>query len=217
MPAIGRTAALLLLYTLAGCQDRAPAGAGAPASDSATAWTFEPGVSFGAIGAASSERDLVAAYGAQPVRPAEVPLGEGETVPGTEVFGDDPLQRFLVTWKDTLARRMPDHIQLMGDSTRWRGLRGVTLGVSLRQLERMNGRPFTLLGFGWDYGGTVSSWEGGELAPLEGSAIVTLTPHPDAQSGAAFQSVLGDRPFSSAQEEMQELNPRVRRLVLRFQ
>ena len=215
MPAIARTAALLLLYALAACQDRAPAVAGAPDPDSA--WTFEPGVRFGAIGTASSERDLIAAYGAQNVRPAEVPLGEGETAPGTEVFGSNPLQQFLVTWKDTLGRRMLDHIQLMGDSTRWRGPRGVALGVSLRQLERMNGRPFTLLGFGWDYGGTVSSWEGGELAPLEGSAIVTLTPHPDTQSSAAFQSVLGDRPFSSAQEEMQELNPRVQRLVLRFQ
>ena len=215
MPAIARTTPLLLLITMAACRDRPPSAASAAPADSA-GWTFEPGVSFGAIGPTSSESDLAAAYGAAQVRPAEVPLGEGETAPGSEVFGDDSLRHFLVTWKDSLARRMPDQVHLSGDSTRWRGPHGVSLGVSLHQLEDINGRAFSLFGFGWDYGGTVSSWEGGLLAPLEGKLIVTLGPHPDTHSSAAFQSVLGDRPFSSAHQAMQGLNPRIQRLVVRF-
>ena len=39
----------------------------------------------------------------------------------------------------------------------------MTLGTRLGRLTQLNGRPFTLSGFGWDYAGTVISWNGGRL------------------------------------------------------
>lgn len=215
MPAIRRC--VLLCLVLAACRQPAGSGGDRSAADSGVAaWDFEPGVRFGALGPASSESDLTAAYGAGNVRPADVPLGEGETVPGTEVFGETPVRRFLVTWKDTLGRRSPDQVQLAGDSTVWQGPLGITLGLSLRRLEQLNGRPFSLFGFGWDYGGTVATWEGGALAPWEGRLLVTLMPHPDSYSSAAYRSVLGDRPFPSSLAAMQGLDPHAARLVVRF-
>jgi hypothetical protein len=210
-------AALLLLVGACGggSDDGAPPAAQEPAP--VPQWVFEPGVTFGPLDVSSSESDLAAAYGAGAVRAADVPLGEGETAPGTEVFADDPLRRFQVTWRDTLARRNPDRVMLYGDTTLWQSAGGVTLGTSLARLEEINGGPFTLLGFGWDYGGTVSSWDGGALAPFEGVAFVGLAPPEAALGDSAYQSVLGDRPFPSSSPAMQALAPRVRRIVVRIQ
>ena len=198
-------------------QDAAPDAAARDSARAVPQWVFEPGVRFGPLDATASESDLVAAYGAAAVRAAEVPLGEGETAPGTEVFGTDSLLRFLVTWLDTLERRGPDRVELTGDSTLWRSGAGVTLGLPLARLEAINGGPFTLLGFGWDYGGTVSSWDGGKLAPWEGQAFVSLAAPPAAYADSTYLSVLGDRPFPSSTPAMQALAPRVRRIVVRLQ
>ena len=210
----------LAMTFAAACGRERAAVPDAAAGDSARAvpqWVFEPGVRFGPLDATASESDLVAAYGAAAVRAAEVPLGEGETAPGTEVFGTDSLLRFLVTWLDTLERRGPDRVELTGDSTLWRSGAGVTLGLPLARLEEINGGPFTLLGFGWDYGGTVSSWDGGKLAPWEGQAFVSLAAPPAAYADSTYLSVLGDRPFPSSTPAMQALAPRVRRIVVRLQ
>ena len=211
---------LLATMLAAGCGRERAGTTDGTAQDTARAvpqWVFEPGVRFGPLDAAASESDLVAAYGAAAVRAAEVPLGEGETAPGTEVFAGDSLRRFLVTWLDTLERRGPDRVELTGDTTLWRSGAGVTLGLPLARLEEINGGPFTLLGFGWDYGGTVSSWDGGTLAPWEGQAFVSLAPPAAAYGDSAYRSVLGDRPFPSSAPAMQALAPRVRRIVVRLQ
>lgn len=215
-----RAPVLAVLVLLAACGRERPGAPGATAQDSVRAvpqWAFEPGVKFGPLDAAASESDLVAAYGADAVRAADVPLGEGETTPGTEVFGEDPLRRFLVTWRDTLERRSPASAEISGDTTLWHSAAGVTLGATLERLEEANGGPFTLLGFGWDYGGTISSWDGGRLAAWEGLAFVSLAPGPAGLEDPAYQSVLGDRPFASSTPAMRALAPRVQRIVVRFQ
>ena len=213
-------AAALAATLAAGCgRERAgsPDGTAQDSTRAVPQWVFEPGVRFGPLDATASENDLVAAYGAAAVRAAEVPLGEGETAPGTEVFGGDSLRRFVVVWLDTLERRGPVRVELSGDTTLWRSGAGVTLGLPLARLEEINGGPFTLLGFGWDYGGTVSSWDGGKLAPWEGQAFVSLAPAADSYGDSAYQAVLGDRPFPSSTPAMQALEPRVRRIVIRLQ
>jgi hypothetical protein len=45
---------------------------------------------------------------------------------------------------------------------------------ALRQLRKLNGKPFVLLGIGWDYSGTVVSWEGGKLKRLDSPGLILL-------------------------------------------
>ena len=54
-------------------------------------------------------------------------------------------------------------IVVRATKTRWKSAEGVTIGVSLRTLERLNRRPFRLSGFAWDGGGGVRNWSGGVL------------------------------------------------------
>ncbi len=177
-------------------------------------FTFQPGVSFGALTADGSEQDLVAAYGAAAVQPEDVSLGEGESEPGTVVFPDDPLRRFEVAWGDTLQRRAPSFVLLTGDTTLWHGRGGLTLGISLAQLEALNGKAFGMAGYGWDYGGSVLSWKDGQLADLEGRVAVALAPR---DANPDLSHVLGDGEFMSSDSALQRLQPRVNRLVVRFE
>jgi hypothetical protein len=198
---------------LASC-DRRPSTVDGQRSTDPAAWTFQPGVSFGALTAHGSEQDLVAAYGVAAVQPEEVSLGEGESEPGTVVFPEDPLRRFEVAWGDTLQRRAPSFVLLTGDTTLWHGQRGLTLGVSLAQLEALNGKPFGMAGYGWDYGGSVLSWKDGQLADLEGRVAVALAPR---EANPDVSHVLGDGEFLSSDSALRRLQPRINRLVVRFE
>ena len=42
------------------------------------------------------------------------------------------------------------------------------------EIEALNGRPFKLYGFGFDYGGTTLDWNGGALATQAGGCTLTL-------------------------------------------
>jgi hypothetical protein len=86
----------------------------------------------------------------------------------------------------------------------------VSLGTSLRDLERTNGRPFVLTGFGWDYGGGVVDWRGGALAGLLGDGVrLFLAPPPPRRADGAYATVLGDREYASSLPAMRRLAPAV--------
>jgi hypothetical protein len=187
-----------------------------------TSYQIVPGVKFGAITARTSEAELKRIYGSKNVKSGDVGLGEGETVPGTIVFDDDPTRRIEIAWKNEKTRKSPDFIQFGGEKSRWRLAPGISAGTSLKIIERLNGKSFTLLGFGWDYEGTIVSWNGGKLARGFGkdSKFVTLRLNAGIAEGKslqkAYEATLGDGEFSSQNASMQKLNPTVYHIIVKF-
>jgi hypothetical protein len=118
-------------------------------------------------------------------------------------------------WADTLRRTHPTNVEVDGSGTRWVVFPSVSLGTSLAELERLNGRPFHLFGMGFDYSGTVESWEGGRLDSLwtltgESRRLVGLRLQPNnGGDSAAYARVMGERLFSSSDSAMRVLNPKV--------
>lgn len=47
---------------------------------------------------------------------------------------------------------------------RWKTPQGVSIGTTLKELEKLNGGPFKLAGFAWDYEGAIISWEEGKMS-----------------------------------------------------
>ena len=180
-------------------------------------WEIVPGQRAGAVDALSSEDQLIRAYGADAVRPERLELGEGETTPGTVLFPTDSLRRLEVHWADTVARRRPSRLVLRGAGSRWRLPGGISLGTRLRDLERRNGRAFTLAGFGWDYGGAIVDWAGGDLANVLPGVMLYLDPGPGQYETQAYRDVLGDRDYASDTPAMQALNPGVYQIYIDFQ
>ncbi len=189
-----------------------------------------PGIRVGKIRSDTSEADLAKLFGAGLVKPAEIPMGEGETEPGTIILAPDSLSTLGIIWKDREHRNNPLEIRWQGTKCRWETAEGVTLGITLKELEAANGRPFQLLGFGWDYAGTFMRSNGGKLAyldrehtssnrPSAGEILVRMQP-PNGATGASpdsdYFAVSGDREFSSGHPAMQKLNPSVYEMIFFF-
>jgi hypothetical protein len=181
-------------------------------------WLIVPGERIGAITSTTSEAELRQIYGDENVTEAEINIGEGESETGTVLFDKDPERRIEILWNDPQAKSNPAWIKIDELRNRWRTAEGIAIGTSLHELERMNGRPFTLTGFGWDYSGTVADWNDGTLEKFEGSwgrIILRLYPEAGLPQDAPAD-VWGDKEIASDQPSMQKLDPKVYEIIMEF-
>ena len=149
--------------------------------------------------------------------PTRIQIGEGETAPGAVLYPNDSLRRVEIIWQDTVNRRRPARVVLRGSRSQWQLGRGISLGTSLQELERLNGRPFTLAGFGWDYAGVIVDWKGGALDTALTGIKLYLDPGPAQDESAAYSQVLGDRDYSSSLPAMQQLSPKLGQIFVDFE
>jgi hypothetical protein len=192
-----------------------PQSGPAPRDSATVEWTITPRQS-GPISSQTSEADLRRRYGAA-VDGARIQLGEGETAPGTVLYREDPRRRAEIIWRDTTDRRLPSRVILRGERSRWQVGSGISLGTTLQDLERLNGKPFSLAGFGWDYAGGVIDWNGGALDSSLAGIHLYLDPGPSQSESAPYSQVLGDREYLSSLPAMQQLNPRVAQIFIDFE
>ncbi|MFL5535568.1 MAG: hypothetical protein ACJ8AP_07685 [Gemmatimonadales bacterium] len=190
-----------------------PSAPAPPASD----WQVSLRSGNGPLTPEGSEVELRERYGPSAVDSVRIELGEGETTPGTVLYPGDSLRRAEIVWKDTVSRRGPARVILRGTQSKWQVGQGISLGSSLQELERLNGRPFVLAGFGWDYAGVITDWKGGALDSTLAGVKLYLDPGSAQQQSAAYSQVLGDRDYSSDLPAMQQLNPKVAQIFVDFE
>jgi hypothetical protein len=180
-------------------------------------WIVEPGVRVGPITASSSLEDLRKAFGDSVVAGKEIDLGESVSEQGTVIYETVPSKRLAVLWENKKPSRVIICYQWMQGDCLWRTTSGIGFNTSLKDLERLNGRPFKLLGFGWDRSGTVFSFEGGNLAALiKGGLFLQLNPDEAGTNSEEYRTVLGEGEFLSSLPAMQKLNPTVNSMELEF-
>ena len=166
---------------------------------------------------------LAAAFGAANVTTENVHVGEGQYEEGTVLFSKLPDERLEILWTGGIAHGRPRDLFIRGEKSRWRTAGGLTLGATLHAVERLNRRPFRLLGFGWDYGGTTMDWSGGRLAeqPDGPCRIRARFEPPDLEhnrgAGKWYYQVTGEREFSSGHPAMQALNPVIYEIFVQYQ
>jgi len=206
-----RSSGLALLLSMA--------GACAWAAD----WVIVPGQRAGPIDGATSEAKLVELFGASNITHEPFDVEPGVALPATVVFAADRERRAVVLWRDAEKRTSPESVVIRGERTVWKTDKGITLGTPLATLRRLNGKPLTLTGFGWDFAGTVIDSNGGTLVELGQDSqqgrvgrtlVVRLDPPPGLRDTPAYEQVLGEREFSSDSEAMRALNPRVYELIV---
>lgn len=148
----------------------------------------------GAFGIDSSEARLVEVYGADNVVTGIVPGPEGTEMLATTVFPDDPKRSLQFVWWNEEALSDPSYIELPAKLS---APGGVHIGQSLAQVEALNGEPFTLLGFGWDYGGS-AGFESGALSDLPGDCILSVRfEYGESPEGLDTLPAMGDKELSS--------------------
>lgn len=221
---------LLLALSLSGCPQASPnatatansPGASSPtvaatsaAETSATPTSGEflivPGKSFGPITADSTQASLEAQFGKEQVRAGDIPGAEGITQPGLTIFPDQPDKQVSVFLSETTPPQVT-HIQVYGEKSQWKTAEGITLGTTLEELEKLNGKPFDLMGLGWDYGGHITDWKGGALEGLN----LRLNSTAAHLSEAEMSAVSGDKTISSSLPELKKAEPHVSEILVLF-
>lgn len=158
----------------------------------------------------ADERTVARIFGAANVERADIPVGEGMTEPGTVIFAKDPGRRIDILWHDAYAR---PNVVIIRNGSVWpvavTGLdKPVVNGATLAEIETMNGKPFTLTGFGWDLGGYANGWDGGRLDKPVGGCNLSVRFDPAADApGDALDKVNGDVEFQSADSAVRQTRP----------
>ena len=143
-----RSTMMSLLFTLSSftAQAATPA-AGAPASSE----TRSPESSFllpGGFSQRTTVAELRALYGASNVKIVEMPAtDDAKSSRSLVLFPDDPTRRAYVGFHDDESLTGVRSILVKDRDSRWRGKRGVHVGMSFARLRELNGKPFGFSGF----------------------------------------------------------------------
>ena len=161
-------------------------------------------------------------FGEENLDSGEVHVGEGEMLPATVLYPNDPRRRLKVAWHNAAEKSVPERIVIEDEPSAWSVYPGLSTGTTLDSLEKLNGRPFELLGFDWDYAGTVVNWSEGRLDSLESETrwlVVRLRPSDEDRARVGEEGmarVMGDGMFGSDHRAMREVNPRVYQILMIF-
>lgn len=175
-----------------------------------------------AFPADTNHQSLAAQFGAENVRTTDIDIGEGMYERGTTIYGDSDNERVDILWKDPKIRQYPSVVRILGNYSRWTTDRGLSLGQGLASVQRLNGRPFSLLGFGFDYGGTQISWSGGALeAPSSAPCKVRIRfriadPQESKEHRTLLPQIVGDRELMSDHPALKALNPKISSIWLDY-
>ena len=154
----------------------------------------------------SSEARLIESFGKENVVTGDVPGPEGSTVLATTVFPNDPTKTIEFGWWDEEKHERVAYFTVPPGDTAPGGLRK---GLTVKEVEALNGGPFRLYGFFWDYGGA-AIFEGGKLAPPEGRCSVSVRfAVGDYPADLNVDAISGDMQISSSEPLLEKVDARV--------
>lgn len=134
------------------------------------------------------------------------------------ILRTDSVSHIEITWTNEAMKTNVVSATLVSDSDwygdtlargKWKSCKGVYLGMSVEELEKINGRPFTFKGFGWDYAGTVTDWQGGNLQDKGIAVQLSEGPFSGKLTDEQSAQLLGNVPVQSDNPMVKEFNPRV--------
>jgi len=140
-----------------------------------------------------------------------------ENVQGTQVgvtvmFPKDPKRRLEVWWQN--ANRTGLYLIDIAGKSVWVAPKGLRLGLTLEQVEKLNHKPFKLKGFDENGIASVADWDGGELASLPGGCKATASVQAKDKS-AAVELPAKDQ-YSSDDPAMRALKPIVSEILIGY-
>lgn len=152
---------------------------------------------------------LAAEFGAKNVVFKDVVPPSDVKTQATVVFDDDPTRRVVIIWKDNKTRSHPASISIEAPST-WTGPGDVRNGLTLKDLEKINGGGFSMTGFGGVGGGEISGLKG-PLAEAPGDCTLKIKLEPGIANPLPprFASVTGEQLIPSKNLVLRRVRPQV--------
>jgi len=141
---------------------------------------------------------------------------EGSKIDATILYPNDPKRRLEVLWNNEASRADTSLVAINGKS-QWTAPKGLKLGLPIAAVEKLNGRPFKMSGFGADGSASVAGWEGGALASLPGGCKVGLRLFADPKTpDAARSAVAGDRELLSNDPGLRAVKPTIGEILVGY-
>jgi hypothetical protein len=164
----------------------------------------------------SSHAKLASAFQPRNVAFTQVDASSGGKVMASVLYAKDPKRRLEVWWSK-LASRSDTHLIVINGQSDWIAPGELHLGLTLAELEKLNGKPFKLSGFDKDHVATLSDWNGGQLAALAGGCKVGISLRADPKTAASALSDLpADRGFTSSDTALRAANPTVSEILVAY-
>lgn len=185
-----------------------PPTSSAQSTDTTTAvntWLLKGGESpqAGQILPNTTEKDISNLFGKENVNQDTIFVADMEPFVGTSLY-KGTANELQIIWTD--AKREHPEVVITRQKGQWQSSKGIKIGMTLAELVQLNdGKAIQFSGFGWDYGGNVTNWNGGALE--QEKLMVRLQEGeitPDLQK--IYQNVLGEATFSSDTKEIEKLN-----------
>lgn len=196
--------------------DDDPAAVIKPASGPKPAEPAHAVACSGAFAKNSGHLRLAQAYGMQNVEFTEVSGDDGSTLMASVIFPKDPKRRLEVLWDDD-AQRVGTRMVVIGGQSTWTAPKGVRLGLPLAALEKLNGKPFKLMGFEKGGMAIVSDWNNGALGLLTDGCKVGVQFKPDPKATATTLGAVGsDKEFASSDPAVRAAKPTIGEIIVGY-
>jgi hypothetical protein len=163
----------------------------------ATDNTIVLGKRVGLIKPGMTAAQIETAYGVANLHHEDIPGAEGETIPGARLFADTGRELEIIWDPESEKKKVVFDIRVVGAD--WKFENGLKIGMSIEEVEKINGKPFKIAGFSWDYGG-YANFEGGKLA-----AKVSLRFNPSIDEIPEY--LVGDKEISSTDKKLRAAKP----------
>lgn len=161
--------------------------------------TIVLGKRVGLIKPGMTATDIERAYGKGSLKQQKIPGAEGEEIDGAKLFVDTDRELEIVWDPDNEKKQVVFDIRVMGKA--WKFENGLKSGMTVAEVEKINGKPFKIAGFEWDYGG-YANFEGGKL---EGKVSIRFSP--TTENIPEYLS--GDKQLSSTDKKLRAAKPLV--------
>jgi hypothetical protein len=128
-----------------------------------------------------------------------------EELPYSVLYPNTP-NELNITWADASRTKIYDiRISIGGD---WKSTTEIRIGTTYDELNKLNGKPISFYGFGWDYSGAVV-WNEGKFDKSKLRVFLS----PEKEPKVKFY---GDHIIGASPEEIAELNLRVQTIVYKL-
>ena len=164
----------------------------------------------------SSHLKLATKYDSRNIVFGKIDGSDGTKIDASILYPNDPKRRLEVLWNNEAARSETSVIAINGKS-QWTAPKGLKLGLAIAAVEKANGRPFKLTGFGSDGAASVVGWEGGALATLPGGCKVGIRLFADPKAPEqARNAVAGDNELLSNDPKIRAVTPTIGEILIGY-
>lgn len=170
-----------------------------------------PNESVGLITSSTTKSALNKLYDKENIRETVIFSYEGIDIKGTEVIFDNTADNITIEWND--GNLTPKIIRIENLNSNWKTKEGVGIGSTIKEVEKANGKPFTIYGYEIDayLAGTVKNWNSGNLQGLNLQFKITKEIPVEV-----YMEMIGDRGILSNNPLLEKAGLQVENITVEF-